>query len=182
MWTCNPYAERFEFLNLPRFRQTSACYRHRGSARMASGRRPRKPKDVRIGLQSRVDAETEATYPCLPSDSVLPSVPPYHRAAGTSCPRAPTALQEWCQQIDRQWEECGGILIGGHFRERLKIANLHRHGIRRHDLGGLPELGGGLELSLRVEGLPCTPLRAVAPPVLLAGPATPQFRGAVLGL
>src|SRR6185312_9948018 len=59
-------------------------------------------------------------------------------------------LQERRQQFDRQRKNDGGILIGGDFRESLQVAHLHRHWIGGHDLGGFPELGGGLELSLCV--------------------------------
>ena len=65
----------------------------------------------------------------------------------------PVMLQEWPQQFERQREDDGGILIRGYVREGLEVAHLHRHGIGSHDLGGLPELVGGLELTLGVDNL-----------------------------
>ena len=84
-----------------------------------------------------------------PEGCVLGS--PIRQRGGTRA--VPAVLQERRQQFDRQREDDGGILIGGYFRECLEVAHLHRHGIGRHDLGGLPEFVGGLELPLGVDDL-----------------------------
>src|SRR5205085_11718336 len=69
--------------------------------------------------------------------------------------RTPGAMlaKERIDQVDREREDNGGVLLDSDLGQRLQIAELNRHRVPVDDLGRLGELLTGLELALGVNDL-----------------------------
>src|SRR5437867_5588597 len=63
------------------------------------------------------------------------------------------SAQDGSEEIHGEWEERGGVPLRGDFPHGLEISELQRDGETREDLGGVGELGGGLELAVGVDHL-----------------------------
>ena len=62
-------------------------------------------------------------------------------------------LHERLDQVDGHRQDDGRVLVGPDLEQRLQVAQLQRRGVAAHDLGGVEQALGGLELALGVDDL-----------------------------
>src|SRR6476659_9407822 len=120
------------------------------SAMLFRGRRPRRGGEPELRHQSRELAGRQGLAGRLVAG----------RGGGTRG----GGLDEGPEELDRDGEDGGGVVLGGDLGDRLEIPELDRARLRREGAGGLRQRLGGLPLTLGRDPLgPALPLRLRLP-------------------